>query len=308
MDGYGQLDDTTAEPSHRSGRREDHRRQGQGFLLTDAQFECLIEDLALPLLAGRAVEFRAGLDQIREFLRQDGMQGAQEPSRAEVHKALDQVGRQVRCCLAYLKATQLAWDADDCPTESHGPLSAFSQFPRALHHLAERARRETKSSLAQAQILALADAARRLADHLRMLDFVSQHKIWRELPQTTDYSVLCTADVARIGKRLEEAIEAALRTSKRRGGPRPKTAQRQAVIWLGQLFEQYGGKFTHTPYLGLVYDGKLHTPAGRFVLKFLRTCDPSITERAVSNLMAYAIRSRNPDRRRLSSRIRETSF
>ena len=67
----------------------------------------------------------------------------------------------------------------------------------------------------------------------------------------------------------------------------------QATVWLGNVFESYGGRFTHNPYVKTEYDGRPHSAAGRFVLEFLRTCDSTITETAVSYCMAEAVRFRN---------------
>jgi hypothetical protein len=278
----------------------------EGFLLSDDQFDELMRAFPGPLRDGLEAELRMQLDGLREPIHTDRLQRAQQPSRAESHKALDHIGHYIRHFLNCSEELHFHWVAADCQAEAEGALSVFWLFPRRLRALAENARREARQA-DNAQLVMLADAADRLADYLMLLDEVSADKIDRQLPQKRDYEVRHLADAVRIAQRLERATRTALESSKKRGGPLPQPMMLQGVISLAELVERYGGTFTHNPYVGLEYDGAPQTPAGQLALKFLRTCDPSITEQAVSNLMAAAIRFRNRVRAR-GSEIRETSF
>lgn len=187
-----------------------------------------------------------------------------------------------------------------------GPLTVFWLFPRRLRALAEYAKKKARHADI-AELVVLANAADRLADVLMLLDGASSDKISRELSEAYDHEVRHLVDAVRIAQRLERATRTALDTSKKRGGPLPQPTMVKVVTWLAELVERYGGSFTHNPYLGLEYKGTVNTPAGQFVLKFLRTCDPSITEQTVCSLMAAAIKWRNRARAP-NSEIRERSF
>jgi len=67
----------------------------------------------------------------------------------------------------------------------------------------------------------------------------------------------------------------------------------QSAIWLGDLLESYGGEFVHNPRVNDEYDGRIHTPAGWFVHRFLMLCDSRITETNAANIMAAAVKFRN---------------
>jgi hypothetical protein len=164
LDRYVELDDAKAEPSAPSDQSGD-RRQHQGFLLADAQFDDLIKDLDLPLLDGREAKFRMQLNDPREVILQDRLQRAQLPSRAEVHKALAEVRKQTRVfleCAATIGPRD--WRAEARAIEPEGPLNVFCAIPEALYGFASHARFEAKHCDALSlQLVAFAEAADRLA-------------------------------------------------------------------------------------------------------------------------------------------------
>ncbi|WP_439369392.1 hypothetical protein [Bradyrhizobium sp. DASA03120] len=280
-------------------RQED--RAPPSRLLSDAQFAELRAHL--PPLAGRDAECRAWLDRIREVVRQDSLQMAQQPSRREVHAGLAALQQLVRDFLERVAVLGSLpdWQVEQASMAPDGPLNVFCAMPTALYHFARCARHQAEcSSGLDAHLVAFAAAAVDLADGLKWADVVSQGKASDALPQTGDYAVRSWADVVRIAQRLDVALGAALKTSKRCGGPVPKRIMVQAVVWLAKLWEYYGGEFTHNPYVGTRYDGEPQTPAGHFVVKFLGTCDSGLFATAVSQFIAQAVASRNRRRRQLS--------
>ncbi|WP_409192583.1 hypothetical protein [Bradyrhizobium sp. RDM4] len=167
-------------------------------------------------------------------------------------------------------------------------------LPETLYGFAARARHEAKYNGApSAHLDAFAEAADGLAPVLKWLDFVSQDLLSSALPQTNDYAVRSVADAVRIAQLLDGAAATALEKSKKRGGPMPKRVMKQAVIWLAELWEHYGGEFTHNPRIKTDYKGRPQTPAGQFAFKFLKMCDSSIRETTVSQFMAEAVKFRN---------------
>lgn len=291
LDGYGQM--------HGPGSAS------EGFLLSDDQFASLIRSFP-GRRDGHEIELRRQFDWVRELILQDRRRRARQPSRPQIHAALDHIGGHVRHFLDCAEKLDFDWLAEDSPTEPARALSVSYLFPSRLRALADSARRGAGLA-GNAELLMLADAADRLALYLTLLDEPSWSGIFRHLPNTCDYAVRQFADAVRIAQRVELATRAALATSKKRGGPLPQPMLLHAVISLGELVERYAGTFTHNPYLGLEYKGKVNTPAGHFIMKFLQTCDPSITEQTVCSLMATAIKWRNRTRDR-KSEIRYTSF
>lgn len=136
---------------------------------------------------------------------------------------------------------------------------------------------------------------------LKWLDFVSQHLLSNALRQTNDYAVRGLADAVRIALRLEHAATSALESRNKRGGPRPKRMMIQAVVWLAELWEYYGGTFTHNPREKTEYKGQPQSPAGQFVTKFLKLCDSEITLTAPSQFMAAAVAFRNRRQRQAAA-------
>ncbi|RZN08873.1 hypothetical protein CWO91_20620 [Bradyrhizobium genosp. SA-3] len=292
-----------AELAHDSEHRKDDHAPPRG-LLSDAEFNELRAHL--PQLAGREADCRACLDHIGHVVRQDLLQMAQQPSRREVHVALAAMRRRARGFLQSVAAVGPLpdWRAEPAPTAPDGPLNVFCAMPDALYGLASCARQQAQCSDGPtAHLMAFAEAADHLADGLKWADFVSQGKASDALPQTADYALRSLADAVRIARRLDVALEAALKRSKKCGGPVPKRIMVQAVVWLAELWECYGGEFTHTPYIKTRYDGAPQTPAGHFVVKFLRMCDPSLCATTVSQFIAHAVAFRNRRRRHLAAGV-----
>jgi hypothetical protein len=269
-------------------------RGQQGFLLSDPQFDSLANLLDLSESSPRRIQLRTDLDCIRAFVLKSLLQSSQKPTRPEIHKALAEFARRLG---VFLKQTaELGslpdWSlADPAAIENPSPFHVFITLPRRLYSCAERARSEARNDNDRAvSMIALAGAAEGLADILMELDFASQDDVLKHLPWTADYHLDRLDEAVRIVKRLEIAVDEALAAGKKRGGPNPQKDLMQAIVWLGNVFESYGGRFTHNPYVKTEYDGRPHSAAGRFVLEFLRTCDSTISEQAVSQYMAEAIR------------------
>jgi len=307
LDGYARPDDALGELDSHSEPAGD-QRQALHRPLTGVRCDDLIKDLDLPLLGGHRTECHDWLNWIREVVLTDCLRRSRQPTRAEIHEALDQTGQLLRHFVNASEQRRADWIAEESSILAPGPLTVFWLFPRRLRALADFAKMKARQADI-AELVILAKAADRLADVLMLLDGASSDKISRELPQAYDYEVRHLVDAVRIAQRLERATRTALETSKKRGGPLPQPTMVQAVIWLAELVERYGGTFTHNPYVGTAYDGSPQTPAGLFVLNFMWTCKPplSATPQTVSNWMAAAIESRNRGRRP-QSEIRERSF
>lgn len=288
LNGYGQV--------HGPGSASD------GFLHCDDLFGTLMRIFPGRFHDGHEADIRKELDWIRELLlKEDRRWRAKPPSQAEINAALDDIARSIRQFVSCAQNVEFDWLARNPPTEPAGPLSVAYSFPSRLRALADSARQA-----GNAELLMVADAADRLAEDLTMLNEPSQSRIFRYLPNTWDYEVRQFADAVRIGQQLELATRTALETGKRSGGPLPRPTLLHAVISLRKLIERYGGTFTHNPYVGLEYKGRVNTPSGRFVLPFLQSC-LRITEQTVCSLMAAAIKRRNRPRDR-KSELRDRSF
>lgn len=312
LDGWGKFDDR--ERGGNNDRKKEHRanpdRGQQGFLLSDLQFDSLTNLLDLSEFSPRRMQLRVDLDCIRAFVLKSLLQSSQKPTRPEIHKALAEFARRLGVFLE--QTAELGslpdWSlADPAAIEGPSPFRVFMTLPRRLRSFAERARSEARMNDDRAGLLiTVADAADGLADILMALDFASQDDVLKHLTWTADYHLDSLDGAVRIVQRLGVAVDNTLTAGKKRGGPRPQNDLKQATVWLGNVFESYGGRFTHNPCEKTHYDGRPHTAAGKFVLEFLRTCDLTITEQTVSQYMAEAIRFRR--RARGSKRVsRETS-
>ena len=243
LDGRGKLD--ARENGTNDNRKEDQRakldRGYQGFLLNDAQFNTLIEGLDRSKYLGHHAQLRAELNFIREFVLKSYLRGAEIPTRAEINKALAETGRQLRIFLDRIAdlGSVPNWPlADTAAIESPSPFRAFMTLPWRLRSCAERARSEARmNNDHDALLIAVADAADGLADILMALDFASKEDVLKQLPWTDDYYLDCLDEAVRIVRRLGVAVDEALAAGKKRGGPRPQNDLKQAVVWLGNVFE-----------------------------------------------------------------------
>jgi hypothetical protein len=302
LDGFRKIDDRKEKndpnnPNEEQRREQSNKDRGrQGFLLNDLQFESLAGGLDLSE-SSRCTQLRVDLDAIREIVLQGFLQDAERPTWPEIHKALAATARRLRVFLDQISdlGSLPDWSlADSAAIERPSLFHVFITLPWRLRSCAERARSEVSlNSDYAALLIAVAHAADSLADILIALDFASKDDVLEHLPRTYDYHLDRSDEVVLILRRLEVAVDEALAAGKKRGGPRPQKDLKQATVWLGNLFESYGGRFTHNPYEKTKYHGRPHSAAGRFVLAFLRTCDSTITEQAVSQYMAEAIAFRN---------------
>jgi hypothetical protein len=269
----------------------------RGFYLTICNSKNLTKGLNVSHCPLRRAELRADLDFVREFVLKGFLQDAQKPTRPEIHKALAEIGQRLRMFLDRIAdlGSVPSWPlADSAAIEGPSPFRVFIALPGRLRSCAERARSEARmDNDCAARMIALAEAADGLADILMALDFVSKDDVLKHLPWTADYHLDRLDEAVGIVRRFGVAVDAALAAGKKRGGPTPQKDLKQATVWLGNAFESYGGRFTHNPYDKTKYDGRPHSAAGQFVLNFLRTCDSTITEQAVGQYIAEAIRFRN---------------
>jgi hypothetical protein len=309
LDGWGQVDNRE-NGSNNNRKKNGHAkldRGRQGFLLNDSQFKSLIGRLDSSKYLRHQVPLRAELDFVRKFVLKSYLRNSEIPTRAEMRKALVESGRSVRAFLDRLSDVAFLPDWHlSAAIEDPSPFQVFVTLPWRLRACAERARLEAKTNNERALLMiAVADAADDLADILMALDFASKNDLLKHLPWQTDYDTNRLAEIIRIVERVQIGIHKA--ANKKRGGPSPNNDLNQATIWLGDLFERYQATFTHNPYDKTKYVGRPHSAAGKFVLAFLRTCDSTITESAVSYHMAEAVRFRNRGERALRIGARETS-
>jgi hypothetical protein len=304
--GYGQ---TTKELEARLPTSAHHSRGDIGCLFSDGEFESLIAHLTSSNVSLLKQPLRSNLDFIRQLVVKSILFESQKPSRRAIHEALKIVGNRLR---SFLAATANL----DEPTIRYlelekilgvGHTTAFQVFlslPIALRTLATSARSTACAKKPHANgLLVFSSSADGLADALHFLDFAAQSELLRFLPCTNDYHLQSLKEVVHIAGRAFDAIERALKTRNKQGGPKPIGEMKHVVVRLAEIVEACGGKFTHTPYVKTEYDGKPQSKAGQFVQHFLTICDPSIRPKQVSQWMAGLIRSRNePSRRKIMAR------
>lgn len=296
--GFGLTDDglralnVTAGPSGCDGR---------GFLHDDEQIRILSPHLNFqngPVLPNRV---RSQLDFIRGFLLQGWLQDAQVPARRERNAALARLFEQLQCWLAAINALAAlpGWLLVDLPeTDDLTRSRVFLTLPDRLRLVAAMMRAELRDCLrvssdagGRASLLRpISICADDLADTLLGLDFVSQEDVLNHLPRGQDYAVNTLSEVVGITIRLSAAVETALQVGRRSPGPRPSKELRQAVFWLAQLFEECGGRFTHTPRDKTHYDAYPHSAAGQFIITFLAMCDETIRPGTVSSVLAEIVK------------------
>jgi len=88
-----------------------------------------------------------------------------------------------------------------------------------------------------------------------------------------------TDAIANLADGLEtfaQAAEKALQAGKQRSGPAIQTHVQRAVDELASLYERLSGeRFSHNPKLLTKYDGRPHSPAGRFIAAFFKIVTPT---------------------------------
>jgi hypothetical protein len=135
---------------------------------------------------------------------------------------------------------------------------------------------------------------RGLEARLRSLDMGSEWELMTTLP-AFDMSDLTDA-IANLADGLEtfaQAAEKALQAGKQKSGPPIQTHVQRAADELANLYEQFTGeRFSHNPKLLTKYDGRPHSPAGRFIDAFFTIVDPNIPTTSLSTAMASIVKSR----------------
>lgn len=146
LERYARLEDAVGELDSHSEPAGD-QRQALHRRLTGAQCDDLMTDLDLPLLDGDRAECHDWLNWIRETVLTDCLRRAQQPTRPEIHEALNHIGQHIRDFLSGSGHVDFEWVAADSSTEAAGPLTVFWLFPRRLQDLADKARHTGNTEL-----------------------------------------------------------------------------------------------------------------------------------------------------------------
>jgi hypothetical protein len=302
--GFGQ----TNEQFNATHERSSSRLVG-GTIFSDAQFAELARHLQFDATSILEHPVKAQLDVIREFTIKALLYADQKPKPVSVHRALELLIHRLASFLAAIERLDRSTlenfrlektSTVDRPTAFH----VFISLPGRLHDVAAAARQAARLASEADLLVVLSDSAQRLAEVLHFLDGESQNIVLRNLQWTSEYHVRSMAEIVIVVRRTLLAAEHAWRISKKRGGQKPIGDFNQTVAWLAELYEACGGRFTHNPYEHTIYHGVPRSAAGRFVLAFVRICDPGIKPQKASTLMARFISARSKRRRTL----RETSI
>lgn len=295
--GFGQTDDQMVD---RGIIPLENGRGDRGCLLTNKQFDRLVAHLDFPGVPIFPDQVRSKLDFIREFVLQGLLQDAQVPTQRERNAALAVVGKRIEGFLTAISALGRLpnWDlVEIAPNEAPSPVRVFTILPHRLRDLASMARaasRRTPSDGSRpTDLVKLSTGASHLADALFFLDFASQNDLIERLSCKNDYAMDSLAEVVGSTTRLALVVDEVRDNGRKSGGPRPFKDLRQAIFWLGELFEACGGRFTHTPREKTKYDGESRSAAGLFIRKFLQMCDEKLTPQAISDATAEVIHKCN---------------
>ncbi len=291
--GAGQTDEQLVERGIAPGEQG---RGDRGCVLSDAEFARLAAHLKVTELT-RMAEVRAWLNFIRKFYLTSRLYEAASPTQAERNAALAIVKDHIEAFRVAVDALEPIPDwslSDGSAIENPSPFCMFMTFPGRLRVLAEIASENVTPAQSPdrdqaALLLSLSHCAMVLADALFCLDHASEDDVTNRLPWTPDYEMDSFAEVARLTQRLGDAVGEALVAGRRRGGPRPFRELPQTIAWLAEVYERYGGQFTHTPRLKTQYDGTPHSAAGRFVVDFFDMCDRELRAHTISSAMAEVI-------------------
>jgi hypothetical protein len=276
----------------------------RGLLHDDEQIQRLASHLNFSNISELPAHIRSWFDSIRGFYLKGQCQEARVPPRRERNAALVAVLRRIEPFLAAVKALtpRLNWALVDLPqTEDLTPSRVFVTLPDRLRSIAAMARAASRDcpegpsgSEVLSSLLQIATSADELADTLLLLDFASQVDVLKKLPADNEYEMNALLDVEAVSIRVSTAVDAALQTGRCSPGPQPNRELKQAIFWLCDLFEQCTGRpVTHTPRDKTHYDGWPHSPAGRFVLDFMKMCDDRVTPQSISSLMAEVVKKKD---------------
>ena len=277
----------------------------RGLLHDDEQIQRLARHLNFSNISEVPAHLRSRLDFIREVYLKGRRQEALVPLQRERNTALAAVLSRIEPFLAAVKALtpRPNWALVDLPeTEDLTPSRVFVTLPYRLRLVADMARAASRhcpegpsgSKVLSSSLLQIATSADELADTLLLLDFASQVDVLKKLPADNEYEMNALLDVEAVSIRLSTAVDVALQAGRCSPGPQPNRELKQAIFWLCDLFEQCTGRpVTHTPRDKTHYDGWPHSPAGRFVLDFMKMCDDRVTPQSISSLMAEVVKKKD---------------
>jgi hypothetical protein len=198
----------------------------------------------------------------------------------------------------------------------------FVTLPHRLRVVADMARAASRecarvpndSGRPASLLRSIAISADELADTLLWLDFASQGDVLKHLPGGQDYLMNTLPEVVNVLIRLSASVETAWQIGRETRGPEKFKELKQAIFWLRRLYEECGGRFTHTPRDKTHYgDGSPRSAAGRFILDFTTMCELKITPSLISAVMAEMVKEKNrrgedpSDRQPNSSRALDAS-
>src|ERR1700730_2041100 len=82
---------------------------------------------------------------------------------------------------------------------------------------------------------------------------------------------------------LAQTAKQALHAGKEKSGPRMRVAVPRTVAELAIIYEEFTGKpLSHNPKVLTHYDGRPHSPAGRFIVAFFEIVDPDLPQTSLS--------------------------
>jgi len=99
-------------------------------------------------------------------------------------------------------------------------------------------------------------------------------------------------EVVNVSIRLSASVKTALQIGRETRGPEKSKELRQTIFWLRGLYEECGGRFTHTPRDKTHYEGDPRSDAGRFIVDFIKMCAPEITPQSISSVMAEIVKEK----------------
>jgi hypothetical protein len=271
----------------------------RGCLLTEKQFAILVPHLKFSGVSILPDQVRSQLEFVREIVLKGLLQDAQTPMQRERNAALAALGKRIEAFLTAISAVGPLPDCDlfEITGDELSPVQVFTTLPHRLHDLASMARAASRSTPSDGSratdLVKLSTRANHLADALFFLDFASQNDVLERLSRKNDYSMDSLAEVVGSTKRLALVVDEVRETGRKSEGPRPFKDLRQAIFWLGELFEACGGRFTHTPRQKTKYDGEPRSAAGLFIREFLQMCDEKLTPQAISDATAEVIHKCN---------------
>lgn len=133
-----------------------------------------------------------------------------------------------------------------------------------------------------------------IAEHLsKILSQLDMDTEW----DLTNAMVLQIGALTDIADRLEilaHGAKQALRSGKKRSGPRRTPCVDRVLPDLVHLYEEVTGRhFTHNPYRSTEYIGTPQSSAGKFFIVFFEIVDPAVSKTSLSSAMAALAKTRH---------------